>query len=330
MKSLITLTGLALLAITFHSCKKKPVQMATPCPTTIMGFGFSTPIGSGSGVGPYAVHSFGTLNTSSATGTVLGSVNAYSFSKQGAYSPADNCYYTFTDSAYHPILCKISMTGSVTYLSSPTLSYRYFEALTYDAFHNKLLALKGGTTSDTLVEIIPGSGTFSYTVMCNTVGRNNWSSPATMAINSSTGDLYYVLNDISSTPLQFSVQKIASGTATATVIAADTGKLILGLEYSNGGNCLYAVRETTPAYIFDFVKIGTTGSMSVLAAGLPIVVNNEYYSTCIDDCNSKYIINSQKHGLSFDSSLLLQLNLSGTVLQTNTIYGVYQGMDVKY
>ncbi len=331
MKSLITFTGLALLAITSPSCKKNTVQMSTPCPTTIMGFGFSSPIGSGSGIGPYPIHSFGTLNTSSATGSVLGSVNAYSYTMQGAYNISDNCYYTFTDSAYHPILCKITMAGVTTYMPSPNVNYRTFDAITFDSYHNKLLAIKTGTSSDTVVEILPGTTTFSYTIISTTIGKNTWSSPSTMTVNSLTGDIYYVLNDVTSTPVRFSIQKVPSGSTTATIVASDTGKLMLGLEYSNSGSCLYAVRSNNSTATFDLVKVTGTGGISATATNLPININNEFYSTCIDDCNSRYVINSQKPGLTtFDSSVLLQLDLSGTVIQTNTIYGIYQGMDVKY
>ncbi|PQJ11441.1 hypothetical protein CJD36_006465 [Flavipsychrobacter stenotrophus] len=249
---------------------------------------------------------------------------------QGAYNTSDNCYYTFIDSGSHPRLCKITSSGVVSIYQCITDSV-VFESLVYNAVTNKLLALNHGL-ADTLVEITTSGSSFSYTPIAQLANEEVRYSSAT--VDQTTGTLYVAANFY--TPSCYRVLKIAPGAATFSMVDSQSSQLLDAIEYSNTDHMLYAFRHLlNPAQtLLYFVRIDPAGGSSTVSTS-PITIGR-YFSSTFDQCNNRYIASNQKYTVtgssitwSSDSSAVLQIDPSGSLVQTNYLSGLFLGIAVK-
>ncbi len=316
------------LSAAITSCTKnsEKVTSGDPAPCSAVLYGYSI---SGASIFPDSAATFGTINLSSATSSSLGSFNNTTYSNQGAFNTSENCYYVFKYFNYGATrtLYKITPSGAVTTITAPAIER--MEGLVYDSITNSLYCLKcnNGTPAEVVKISITGT-TFSYTTVGTTTRIVRSASPATSTINITTGELYFATMNYS--PDGYGIEKFNLATGVATLIASGSDKRIMGLRFNKNDNMLYAIVDniTSTPLTFDFVKITTSGSFSVLST-LPFQVNNEFYSTAFNPCENRYILSTlTDSGWAYRT--LHQFNMSGTIVQSDTTSGLYQGMIVTY
>ncbi|WP_133162525.1 hypothetical protein [Flavipsychrobacter stenotrophus] len=331
MKYAVIIPVLLLLTL---SCKKH--RPTTPvCPVTLIGYNALPDTGTAY---PALFSTYG-IGTIDLPGGVTGNLASLSRSinrktsgehYQGAYNTSDNCYYTFIDSGSHPRLCKITSSGVVSIYQCITDSV-VFESLVYNAVTNKLLALNHGL-ADTLVEITTSGSSFSYTPIAQLANEEVRYSSAT--VDQTTGTLYVAANFY--TPSCYRVLKIAPGAATFSMVDSQSSQLLDAIEYSNTDHMLYAFRHLlNPAQtLLYFVRIDPAGGSSTVSTS-PITIGR-YFSSTFDQCNNRYIASNQKYTVtgssitwSSDSSAVLQIDPSGSLVQTNYLSGLFLGIAVK-
>ncbi len=317
-----------ILSTAITSCTKKSEKITSgdpaPCSAILYGYAISsTP------VFPDSTAAFGTINPSSATSSPLGSFNNTAYSNQGAFNTSENCYYVFKyfNSGSTSTLYKITPAGAVTTFTASTVGR--LEGLVYDSITNSLYCLKcNSSTPAEVVKLIVTGTTFSHTTVGTTSSIARSVSPTTSTINKTTGEIYF--STMNHSPDRYGIEKFNLATGVATLIASGSDKRIMGLRFNKNDNMLYAITEnlTSTPYTFDFVKITTSGSFSVLST-IPFQVNNEFYSTAFNPCDNRYIVSSLT-GSGWAYRTLHQFNMSGTIVQSDTTTSLFQGMFVTY
>ncbi|PQJ11439.1 hypothetical protein CJD36_006455 [Flavipsychrobacter stenotrophus] len=329
MKSLLTLAATALLLTSVASCKKdKTTALPTPttpeCSATI--YGYFGP-NNDSYYGSTGTYSFGTFNFSTAASTGIATINTHIRIGGGAYNTSDNCYYTIVGGSNSPTLCKVSTAGVVTYYSRPSGTYTYIGSLIYNVATNKLLVIQNDSSINKLSEIIIGSGT-TYSVSPGvTIPVAGYVTEITC--NPATGDVYAV-GISTGVPYDYTLSRI---TATGATLVDSGSGAIRCLRYNTTDNMIYGLHysSTLP---YALVKINPTGGHTNLA-DLAINFNSDYYSTCLNECNGRYIVSTLKYdtaGSIWDEThgKIYQFDLSGTLLQQDNTPGMFQGLVVKY
>lgn len=316
------------LSTAVTSCTKKSEKTTSsdPAPCSAVLYGYSI---SSIPVFPDSTAAFGTINPSSTTSTPAGSINNTAYSNQGAFNTSENCYYVFKyfNSGATSTLYKITPSGAVTTITASAMER--LEGLVYDRITNSLYCLKcNSSTPAEVVKINISGTTFSYTTVGTTSSIARSVSPTTSTINNTTGELFF--STMNHSPNMYGIEKFNPATGVATLIASGSDKRIMGLRFNKNDNMLYAITEnlTSTPYTSDFVKITTSGSFSVLSS-IPFQVNNEFYSTAFNPCDNRYIVSSLT-GSGWTICTLHQFNMSGTIVQSDTTTGLFQGMFITY
>jgi hypothetical protein len=311
------------LVILFAACKKD-AQKTTSCTSTL--YGYNVPH---SGIyDTVATRTNGIVNPTTAAISSIGSFSASAYTNQAAFNSSDNCYYVFKTrmgvGAGYNTLYKISLSGVVTTLTNATPVNCY--ALTYNRVTNKLYCITVAGTVSALAEItITGSAytTTNLTTGVHTPYANN------TTVDDNSGAVYFTTGDTTTSY----IEKYTPGGSTSSVVATVSGAwAVLGLSYNKSDNMLYAVKMLhypTGTHYDDFLKIDpSTGTVATLSA-LTFEVNPEFYTACVDPCNSRYII-STLGGTTWMSCYLNQLDLTGALVQHDTTAGFIQGLSVNY
>ncbi len=138
--------------------------------------------------------------------------------------------------------------------------------------------------------------------------------------------MYYVAGDT----ITRTIRKVHPGSPSSTVIATTSGDRIYGLCYNNNDNKLYGIQPGAAWNIDYFVKVDpATGSVTTLAT-FSFQFNNEFFSAVIDECTNRYILSSDEMtDPSINSSYIKQIDMSGAVVQNNTMTdGIYLGLAI--
>ncbi len=328
MKLLLTLVSVTLLFSAITGCKKEkhatPVVSPTPCTSTIYGYYGAI---NDDLYGPVAPYMFGTFNPSSATSTGIATINTHIRFGDAAYNTSDNCYYGIIGGSNSPTLCKVSTAGVVTYYTLPSGTHAFIGNLVYSTSNNKLLALQNDSAITKLSEIVISSGsTYSVTPITTIPLPANVTE---IVSDPYSGDIYAV-SISNTTPYNYTLSKIT----TAGTTSVDSGSgAITSLRYNTSDNMIYALHysSTQP---YALVKIDPSGGHTALA-DLPVHFNSDFYSTCLDDCNGRYIVSTLKYdsvGSIWDEShgKIYQFDLSGSLLQQDNTPGLFQGLVVKH
>lgn len=261
---------------------------------------------------------FGKINTATGGSTSMASFTGHIHFSQGAYHIVENNYYAFKAQDTTRTLFKISMAGVVTPLTNSSYGST-FDGLIYNRFNGKLYCfrLSGGTSH--IAEVVVSGSTFSTADVATTLLPEQYDNAT---VNALTGDIYYQTR----TSAGSNVEKYHPGGSVSTVCSGMPTEL-WGMRYNPNDNNLYAVRANSAGTGHEFVKINSSGTLTVLSA-VPYI-NFKKFSACFDPCTDHYIFSYP--GL--DTTLqghLMQLNTSGTILQHDSATTLYQGMDVKY
>ena len=320
-----------LVVLGIVSCKKEQHKTTTPCNTILYGYSGAEDTTT---AWPHTPKDFGTTDELTIVNASVSTLNISTKINQGTYNTADNCYYTFTDSGSTSLLCRATATGGVSYHKLPNSDGYLFSSIVYNALNNKLTAVKLGSV-DTLIEITYNSGgAVTYTALATFTNENF--RPISTTVDPATGAVYVGMSVTSITTLAYKILKLSPGASSFSVIDSVADRHIYGLKYNSSDDMLYAITHGTYTVLSPnyFIKINPSGGSTVISS-LPVIFYFDYYSTCLDACNGKYIMCTPKQsatgtGWSADSSVISQISLSGTLLQSNTVAGRYQGLDVKY
>lgn len=318
-----------LIALAACTKDKNKDQNKTTCFATVYGYNTTdSPV-----YAPSLTAAFGTVDLATATATSTGTITTSAYSNQGAFNTSDNCYYVFRYKNYTntDTLYKITSSGAVTICTATSLAYR--EGLIYNEFTHKLYCLERHSTGPAdIVEVTTSGSSFTTTIVGATTNIAACSSPTSATVDNATGKMYFALTKTN--PEVYNVETYTPGSTTTTVLASGTDKLFMGLRFNKNDNMLYAIRENYPSsssapITYDFVKIApSSGSVSTIAA-LPFEVNNEFYSAAINSCSDRYILSTLTGG-AWLYKVVRQLNMSGVEIQTDSVAGFLQGLDVKY
>lgn len=262
---------------------------------------------------------FGKINTATGGSTSIASLTASIYFNQGAYHITENNYYAFKAQDTTRTLFKISMAGVVTPLTNSSYGST-FDGLVYNRFNGKLYCfrLSGGTSH--IAEIVVSGSTYTTVDLATTLLPEQYDNAT---VNPLTGDIYYQTR----TSAGSNVEKYHPGGSVSTVCSAMPIEL-WGMRYNPNDNNLYAViANSSSATGFEFVKISSSGTLTVLSA-VPFI-NFKKFSACFDPCTDHYIFSYPGHTAPIQGHLM-QLNTSGTVLQHDSAATLYQGMAVKY
>jgi hypothetical protein len=269
--------------------------------------------------------SFGPISTSAATITATDTFASSVYANQGAYNAADNCYYVFKTYMGGPesasILYKIDAAGAVTAFSGP--SGASYSGLAYNRVSAQLCCYTNGH----IATVTTSGSSFAVSNIATPLHPYFISvSSLSLTVDNATGDIYYVTGDTA----QYYVEKYHAGASAPVVAASGTGAwAILGLRYNTNDNMLYGIRQNTMGYTFDFIKVSpASGTVSTIAP-MPVSVNPEFYSACIDPCANHYIISTPLN-LGTAPFVLQQLSMSGAVLQSDSTGALFQGLDVNF
>jgi len=299
-----------------NSCKKNTNK--TTCSATVYGYN-----GSWGTSGGYLNTSLGIINPATATATSICTFSSDVYSNQATYNTSDHCYYMFKTGGGSQTLYKISLSGAVTSYSNASGTSIRYDGLVYSAAANKLYGIKVVPGSSAIVEISISGSLFTESIVASTIGTHYWASPATCSINNATGDIFYALRNV--TVNSWYIEKYHPGASSATLIDSGTNAGILGLRFNKNDNMLYAMQEGAAPQ--KMIKIDPVSGTVTSLATLGFVVNNEFYSSVIDACSNRYIVTSS---IDTASGTFSQLDMSGAVLQHDTVNTIYQGLEVAY
>jgi hypothetical protein len=312
------------ISLLFASCKRETtiVDPPLPCSATLHGYVFTDSLFNRAS----ASSSWGAINPATLATTPTTTVMLSGYTNQVAYNTVDSCCYVFqiNNSTRTSNLLKITTAGIVsTYTSA---SPQYLEGLVYNPVTNKLYCLRFSASLAEVVEITTSGTSFTATPVATTVQNTNTASPVTSTVNNATGDMYF--NITSFYPTLYSVEKYVPGSATTTVLAADTGRYMLGLRYNNNNNQLYAISVDTATGVNSFTNIDPLAGTVTLLAPLPFGVNYEFCSSVINPCSNRYIVSTFTSAL-WGPRQVAQLNMSGSVVQSDYTAGFYTGLVIK-
>ena len=326
MKSLLILVSVTLLLSGIIGCKKEkqatPVVPPTPCTATIYGYYGAI---NDNLYGPVAPYLFGTFNSSSATSSGIATINTHIRIGDATYNTTDNCYYTLIAGLANPTLCKVSSTGSVTYYTLPAGTTTYLGCITYNAYSNKLLVIQSDSGANIVSEIIVGAGS-NYTLAPVAPISIGAYTPVWLNCNPTNGDIYVT----GYTTTNYLVSKI---TPTSSIPIDSGSGVVTNLRYNTSDNMMYGLHYSS-VLPYALIRIDPSGG-HIAIADLPVHFNSDFYSTCLDDCNGRYIVSTLKYDtatLSWNDSIgmIYQLDLSGTLMQQNSTSGLFQGLVVKH
>ena len=320
MKNIVPVCLLiALLATT--SCKKNSGNKTT-CTSTV--YGLNTVI-SPHLLDTAITYHFGVINEASGSTSASGVVRSVAVSDQGAFSTADNSYYFPSGSS---VLYKVSTGGSVTALTYSGSTYTFVSNIVYDRFNNKLYGfpLDNSLPSAPALpqEIVISGSTFSFAgaVPVITAGDSLYTLSATCDDN--TGAIYFAQS--TGTSGVFNIGKFMPGSAAAATIATGSG-YIMGLRFNTTDNKLYAITYAPSGPPYCYIRIDpATGSVSALST-LSFAINVDYFSGAIDPCSNQYLLTTLVDTAHCSYS---RLNMSGALVQHDTVAGVFQGITVNY
>jgi hypothetical protein len=268
---------------------------------------------------------FGNINTSSLISSSSGSVTNSLYSNQATFNTSDNCYYVFEygNTAYTGKLHKITIGGTVTTYTNGG-GTQATVGLVYNPVTNKLYCLQRSVSGvGSVAEVTLSGSSYIVTPIASAPGTAGWVVPTTSTVDNGTGDVYFAMSDAT-----YTIAKYHPGATSTTVVTSGTGGTYMGLRFNPNDNMLYAIKETPSFTVADeFVKITPAGTVSTLAT-LPFSVNPDFYSTTLDRCSNRYILST--HIGSPTTNVVVQVNMSGTIVQTDTTAGLYQGLDILY
>ena len=326
MKSLLTLVFVTLLFPAITGCKKEkhatPVISPTPCTSTIYGYYGAI---NDDLYGPVAPYMFGTFNSSSATSTGIATIHTHIRIGDATYNTTDNCYYTLIAGLANPTLCKVSSTGSATYYTLPAGTTTYLSCLSYNAYSNKLLVIQSDSVANKVSEIIVGSGS-NYTLATVAPISIGAYTPVWLNCNPTNGDIYVT----GYTTTNYLVSKI---TPTSSIPIDSGSGVVTNLRYNTSDNMMYGLHYSS-VLPYALIRIDPAGG-HIAIADLPVHFNSDFYSTCLDDCNGRYIVSTFMYdtvGSIWDEShgKIYQFDLSGSLLQQDNTPGLFQGLVVKH
>jgi hypothetical protein len=314
------IVALCVITMLSFACTKK--KGTSSCTATLYGSKHT---------GMDTTFTFGVINSATGTSPGIASYHSRMLNAQGAFNPTDNCYYMLGYDHYFSTkvkLYKIDLAGAVTTYAPSAADTFAYTALAYNKVTNKLYCLKKtSATSSKVVEIIVVGSTYSTTPLASTVHPATPDILAYMTVDNNTGNIYFGTQDDTTT---YYVEKYTPGASATTVVAAGTtGWTIFGLRFNPNDNMLYGIRNNSPATGYNLIKVNPSASTITDIALIASGINEDFYSTTLDPCSNRYLI-STLTGSGWSTHILGQLDMSGTVLQSDVIPYSYMGMDVKY
>jgi hypothetical protein len=316
-------TVICFLLLLAASCKKTSKTTAS-CTSTI--HAFTAPSLGCFLPAPYAC-SHGIINPSTGTIATAGTFpQALPFTTQATFNTSDNCYYLFQMAYGGYNLFKIDAAGVQTTLT-PTDAFHY-SAIAYNHVTNKLYSRRNGF----LVQITAGTSTYSTTALVAPAHpfADTLASGA-ITVDNTTGDMYFLTGVYPN----YYVEKYHPGASATTIVTTvPTGFPILDLNFNKADNMLYAMRIKNDSFNSEFIKINPAAGTYTFLADLGPTINTDIYSAALDPCSNRYIISKFGPGIAGPSAgpscVLLQLNMSGAIVQHDSTATFYQGLDVAY
>lgn len=320
MKKLLCLLAAATL---LYSCsKKKDEPAATPCSSQV----WALSIPHTSMLDTITSCSLGMV-TAPAAFSGVGSLSISGYTKQGAFSALDNCYYVFKNrmgSEQGSVLYRVSTAGSVSVLTNSASSTAGFAFLSYNKVENKLYCV-GYASGVHLCEITVSGTTFTATPVATSVHSTMWATGLTA--DNVTGAMYLAVGDTTNTY----VEKRASGASSFSVTNTISHPAFhtLGLSANPNDNMLYAVKSDWTAGTGSLLKIDpATGSVTSLGSFGKI--NPEFYAAAFDPCANEYILSDLSAITPAISTVLMRISTSGALISSTATTSLISGLAVDY
>jgi hypothetical protein len=308
----------------FTACKKEAAHKTT-CTSTVHAYTAPVSLIYGASGSLYACN-HGIVNTSTAGIATTGSfTNSVMLNNKATYSVADNSYYCFSSSYISGVtsttLHRIDASGiETTYASADTFNY---SMLVYNPFNSKLYCFNN---YGKIVSLTLGTTTFSATVCATPLHSISQFNYGDFTVDHATGAMYYVSGN---TP--YYIEKFQPGSSSTTVVASGAGALsVLGLAFNKNNNKLYAMKMDTDYSTFEFITVDPSAGTITSAPGFGLRPNVDLYSATIDPCSNRYLLSTTDTAASISVFKLYQVDMTGALVQQNTIPTPYQGLDVVY
>ncbi len=311
-----TITVLLVLSAVFTCCTK-PASKKTTCTSTW--HAYSAPSWAGA---PYTPSHYGVINAS--TGSITSFGTFYSnpvFTQQGAYNSTDNSYYLLQ----HDSLFKIDASGTLT-IYAPSDTSHHCASVLYNAFNHLMYCQMRSGTSATLSQISMAAGFYSATVVATPAHNLSYElyTPSNIAVDNTTGAMYLLTNVLTTCY----VEKFLPGSTSTSVVASGTlPNPILEMRYNHNDSKLYAISLNADTSTFSFIKIDPSAGSIAHVANIDSFINVDFYSASFDACSSHYVISTTAGG-SISSYRIFELDLTGTIVHTDTIASIYQGLTI--
>lgn len=310
----------------FAACTKKANKTTTSCTSHVYGFSGTFP--SSLGFMVPTTQNFGQISLAAASISGISSFQGSIYSNQGAFDTADGHYYLFKikNSSYTDTLYQIGLTGGVNALTSATTEDQ--NALVYSRFSNKLYSIKGIPSGGIKVaQVTPGGSTFTTSVVAS-LAVPSLSPTYSSTVDNQTGTVYIPTMTISGSSADYSIYRYNPPAAAPVLLCSGTNAEIVGLCFNGYDHKLYAMRCGSTN---EFIRIDPASGTVTSLATVSFLPNKEFSSACVDDCTGNYIISTITSGSSSATPYTMyQFNNTGTLLQTNSLTTMYQGLTVKY
>ncbi|GAA4462145.1 hypothetical protein GCM10023093_08170 [Nemorincola caseinilytica] len=314
---------MALTILSFASCRKDPdpIPTDTSCYSKVYG------------VRSEAIHitdtaaagQYGFIDTAGGQIGVVSVVNS-AFSKQGAFSNADSCYYTIKTvrgSYTGNVLCRVTAGSSVSYLTDASVKKLSYQAIVFNRATNRLYCLYNDTVNK-VGEVTISGGSFSVTELVRLKARTTILTGITADNNS--GALYCLTGDLSVSYLE---RYMPGATASSVTDTLQGGwGTIMGLRYNVNDSKLYYLKINGSPGAVVYREDPATKAQTMVAT-LQGYIDHEYFSAALDPCRNEYVL-STRTGVGWSSQMYVRINLASGLVYKNAIPALYTGLDVAY